>query len=520
LAELTWRSYRPEFVVSSVADLTLAAGLGRVLHQFHFTLPQGSLSQFRLNIPPALKNRVRLTSKEAKLESDGTVLLAKSLEKERPLTLEYSFPLPLDPGSQADSRGAIDVPLVRVEEATRSETKIRIWCEPGIQPALVQGPWEDSPTEVVAGQDSLPILVLRSLGPDPSLRLQLKEVAGLHSTSVLIDRALIQVSITEENMQSYLARFLVSRINTRRLDIQLPGAPVGPIPQVFLGAKRLPVQSAEGGAIRLSVEPQLFREPVILEIAFKAISEGRNGNGVLQTTLYPPLIEQGVFLGAVRWEVTYSPSWISFYQGGGFVPEQRWAWQGGMLTPQPAMSRAELDRWLTGTAASAVTRAEIATPAEDVEPNLVCHQASPETLFLLRVSRQVWLLACSLGFLVIGLTLAVSSIPRALSWAFVAVLGLAGTGIGIYWPGLLTAIIYGCEPGVVIFVFVMAIQWMLRERYRRRVVFLPGFTRSKPGSSMARAGSADRSRVEPSTVDAPPPRPSGIRELPAEVKGS
>ncbi len=520
LAELTWRAYRPEFVVNSVADLTLAAGLGRVRHQFHFTLPQGSLSQFRLHIPPALKNRVRLGTKEAKLESDGTVLLAKSLEKERSLTLEYSFPVPLARGSQPDSGGAIDVPLVRVEQAARSETKIRIWSEPGIQPVLVQGPWEESPTEVVAGQDSLPILVLRSLGPDTSLRLQLTEVAGLHSTSVLIDRALIQVSITQENIQSYLARFLLSRINARRLDIQLPGPPAGPIPQVFLGGKRLPVQSAEGGAIRLSVEPQLFREPVVLEIAFKAISEGRNGNGVLQTTLYPPLIKQGVFLGAVRWEVTYPPSWISFYQGGGLVPEQRWAWQGGMLTPQPAMSRAELDRWLTGSAASAVTRSEIATPAEDLEPNLVCHQGSPETLLLLHVSRQVWLLACSLVLLVVGLTLALSPIPRVLSWAFIAILGLAGAGIGIYRPGLLTAMIYGCEPGVVIFAFIMAIQWMLRERYRRRVVFLPGFSRSKPGSSMARAGSADRSRVEPSTVDAPPPTPSGIRELPAELRGS
>jgi hypothetical protein len=52
---------------------------------------------------------------------------------------------------------------------------------------------------------------------------------------------------------------------------------------------------------------------------------------------------------------------------------------------------------------------------------------------------------------------------------------------------------------------VLAVQWLMHQRYRRRVVFLPGFTRLK-GSTLIRGGG--RPRGEPSTVDAAPPAPS------------
>ena len=43
---------------------------------------------------------------------------------------------------------------------------------------------------------------------------------------------------------------------------------------------------------------------------------------------------------------------------------------------------------------------------------------------------------------------------------------------------------------------------MLQQHYRRQVVFLPGFSRLKAGSSLVRDGSHARPR-EPSTIDAP-----------------
>jgi hypothetical protein len=46
------------------------------------------------------------------------------------------------------------------------------------------------------------------------------------------------------------------------------------------------------------------------------------------------------------------------------------------------------------------------------------------------------------------------------------------------------------------------VQWLLHERYRRQIVFLPSFSRSRAGSSLLRGG-VQRPHGEPSTVDAP-----------------
>jgi hypothetical protein len=82
------------------------------------------------------------------------------------------------------------------------------------------------------------------------------------------------------------------------------------------------------------------------------------------------------------------------------------------------------------------------------------------------------------------------------------------------WPTLLAAVVYGCEPGAVVLVLFAGIQWLLHERYRRRVVFLPSFSRARTGSSNVRNGSSARPRGEPSTVDAPMPQPSSLSPAP------
>jgi hypothetical protein len=86
----------------------------------------------------------------------------------------------------------------------------------------------------------------------------------------------------------------------------------------------------------------------------------------------------------------------------------------------------------------------------------------------------------------------------------VAVLGLSVAVVGLLWPQLLGAVLYGSQPGLLVLAVVLGVQWLLQRRYRRQVVFLPGFKRLKQGSSMVRPGSSGpRPRVEPSTVDAP-----------------
>src|SRR5262249_10296184 len=93
-----------------------------------------------------------------------------------------------------------------------------------------------------------------------------------------------------------------------------------------------------------------------------------------------------------------------------------------------------------------------------------------------------------------------------------AVCVIAVAGAGLLAPGVLPAVAYGCEPALLVLLVVVGLHWLLYQRYRRQVVFLPGFSRAKPGSSLNRP-SSNRLRPappvrEPSTVDAPPERGS------------
>ena len=119
------------------------------------------------------------------------------------------------------------------------------------------------------------------------------------------------------------------------------------------------------------------------------------------------------------------------------------------------------------------------------------------------------MLVCSLTLLALGLGLVLAPLSRALVWTCVAVLAVVVAAMGVVSPAALPAILYGCEPGAVVLILVVATQWMLHERYRRQVIFMPGFTRLKTGSSIVRTGSGARPR-DPSTIDQPPKRPSSI----------
>ena len=122
---------------------------------------------------------------------------------------------------------------------------------------------------------------------------------------------------------------------------------------------------------------------------------------------------------------------------------------------------------------------------------------------------QLWFLACSGGLLVIGLGVSFAALPRVLGWPL-----LGGLLVGVLlarflWPSLFPMLVYGAQPGIVLLTLIFAAQWLLRERYRRQLVFMPGFTRLKPGSSLIHPGSSNRKR-EISTVDEPAKRGSSL----------
>jgi hypothetical protein len=154
-----------------------------------------------------------------------------------------------------------------------------------------------------------------------------------------------------------------------------------------------------------------------------------------------------------------------------------------------------------------LTGLESSPRTDEGEPSLVCWQTALAPLPFLCLPRQAWLLICSATLLGLGLILSFAPLARPVFWSILLALSLALASAALLWSGVIPAVLYGCEPGVLVLLVVLGIQWALQQRYRRQVVFMPGFTRLKPGSSLIRGTGGNRPR-EPSTVDEPPRRGS------------
>jgi hypothetical protein len=567
-ASVSWRTPRPDVAADSVADVTLSGRQAQVRQRLVFPTPQPG-GPVLLWVPESLNpDRVALVGDRARAvpaADEGAappktagfrawlVRLAAAVDKDHPLVVDYSFDLP---GRGAEGRARrFTLPLLLPESASRVETLVRLYSEPGTRPVLIAGgSWEE--VSDLGDRDTLPALCLRGRRPDQPPALLVNEPAAAPPAGVQVERALVQARVGENGSQWYRVRLLVAHVYAPHLDVELPGPPAGlNLKATLLAEKRtrsvnvLPVdengQPSDTGRIaRVPVPPELARKPLILALEYQLLSGRAPDSGLLQTTLVPPLLRGDVGRVPVRVQVRLPANWVPIYLGGGFSVEQRWGWRGWLPAPQPALSSADLERWLhsgfesrfgPGDQAGAD---EAAADADDVDPaGVVCSGARLAPLRLNHFPQQVWLLLCSLALLAVGLGLNLLSLavargapadgassggaagegrppapgprlPRFLFWPLAAGLALAVVLAGLFWPGVIGPVLYGCAPGAVVLLLVLGVQWGLQQRYRRQVVFLPGFARMKPGSSLVRGGSSPSARPrggEPSTVDAPPP---------------
>jgi hypothetical protein len=527
---VAWRPHRPEVVVAAEANVKLNSRQGAVGCTLTFTgAPPPPGRPLLLWVPDGVEGvafpdpeggrELRAEEAQSPPKRSGFRPLWVELpagwmpsDRERRLHLTYFFPLPAagQPGGQ---RFAVPLPLP--DPATRLDARVRLWTAAGAWPKLVAGPWQET-MDWGDGGDTLPALVLKGDRPDLPPVLRLEEAAAGDWPAVLLERALIRVAVAESGYQEYRASFLISQLRTDSLDVELPAAPAGLKLSVRIGTAEhgwravnpAGVEESRTGArlLRLPM-PEQFRTAGVLEIVYE-LPPGNNGT--LQTTLSPPVLRGEGGRGPVRWRVSLPPDWVPLYGQTGFAAEQRWGWRGWLLAPRPAAGDADLERWfLAGSSVPPGAGSPEGTGAE--VPALVCWRSGLGPLPLYHVPQQGWLLLCSLVVLAVGLALYYlvpwASAPRRLFWVLLGLLGLGTALTSLVWPGILSAAAYGCEPGVVVLLLVLGVQWLLHQRYRRRVVFMPGFKRAKAGSSLVRSDShkpLPAKRGEPSTVDAVP----------------
>ncbi len=498
--EVAWQAKRAEAAVRSVAEITLGARRALVRQRFQFVRPP---RQVRLRVPADVLGPVRtLEGSEVRPAEEGTpagtswTALLGPLQEDA-LTLTYSVRLPdLDSG---ESARPLAVPLLLPEGEV--ETKVLVWADADLRVRPAGTAWEELSTEPGSDPDRLPDLVLRGR-PGARLLLQIRRDETAPHAAVTVERALIRVGLAEAGGQTYRARFLLSKLHTRRLDLTLPAAPGRAGLSIRLDGKEVrrrfldeAGRDAETGrTVRLDVEPELYRKPVVLDVHFM-LDLTPNDRGVgLVAPLRPPVVAGAILLGRARWAVEMPPDWMPVYAGGA-TTEQRWGLWGWLPAPRPAASAEDLEMWFSGQTPSLL---------EESEPSLVCWQSVLAPARVLHVPRQAWLLVCSLTFLAIGLGLSFLPLPRAAFWAVVAALGLALAMVGVLWPSTLPAVIYGCYPAALVLLVVVCAQWMVQQRYRRRLIFMPGFTRVAAGSALVRGNGSRLAPREPSTVDQVP----------------
>ncbi|HXG08510.1 MAG TPA: hypothetical protein VNK04_01855, partial [Gemmataceae bacterium] len=509
--DVAWRPHRPDLPVDAAIDLTLTAGNQVVVrHRLWAGGPQPLPAQLTLRVPEAAADTLRVTERGRLLPGprDVTSRMVERTEpvtRANPLVLEYFFPLPAGEERGGPSR-PFAIPLVVPEQATRGETRVRVWSDLGRLPVLAGGPWEEQPIEVVEGHDRLPDLCLRGARPDLPLALRLSESDLVPQAAVLVERALIRATVVQAGQYNYWASFRVSQLRAPHLDIELPAAPASLNLKVFLNGDLVqwhPVPDSAAGAdaarlARLPIGPNLLGRPAVLDMIYQLTpnqpaARGSGyilGNVALQTTLYAPLLRRSGGHVPVRWDVRLPSDWVPLYAGGGFQFEQRWGWRGWLLAPQPAVSGAELEQWFAGDTSerSSPLSLETGETADRGTPSVACWRTDLEPLRLYHAPQQVWLLVCSLGLLAVGLGLYFVLVHRGLYGPIVLLLGAAAAVVGLLWPSVLAVVLYGCQPGLVVLLLVLGFHWLLQHRYRRQVVFLPGFTRlRKSGSSLIRA---------------------------------
>jgi hypothetical protein len=335
--------------------------------------------------------------------------------------------------------------------------------------------------------------------------------AAVTDNNVRVERTLIQVTVGVSGFQNYRAWFLVKTGGAKTLDMELP-APLAGINLKFDvdGKPVRPTAVDESGKpaevskiARVPLAASADHGPVLLRLEYQLPPGRTGGSGLLQTALQPPVVRGETGWNPVRWQVAFPSSWLPLDTDANFRAEQRWGWRGWLVGLKPAPSNGDVEGWSLSSEATGMpptTEGEAAGP-----PSLVGWQTTAGPLRLTHAPQQGWLLICSLALLVVGLVVSQLKRPRGLGWLLALVLGLAAAGVGLYWPSVLASVMYGCEPAMVVLLLVLGSQWLLHQRYRRQVVFLPGFKRTKGGSALVR-GSSNRPRTgEPSTVDAPPP---------------
>jgi hypothetical protein len=509
--DVAWRPYSPDFPVESVIDVVVRGRSAQVHQRLAFGSPprptpaqRPRVGQIELQVPDAIVDLKQIRGgKVEKLRPEkGSVWLTPDGAEQKEVVLEYDLHLSREPAADgAAGRARLTVQTVWPRRVTRQGATVRVWCDAGTQIErkgfdAAREVWRDRGVEAVAGHDRLPALVLRGDGPQLPLALELHEVPDSGIVALVCDRALIQATLEEDGGLLCRARYLVGKINAESVEARLPQRVEQCHLQVRVGGREVtwkPVQGAENVAT-IPLNGAAGAGPIMLELQYRLSPATQDGRLFGVATLHSPQFRSPVRIGRLRWQVSLPRDTVALPVTPGARLDYRWTWN-RLLAPEPASSGVELEAWLAGNGA-----------AGDGSPvSLLFTPASSDVQRVVYQSWMLWVVLISGTLLVLFLALFFLRRSRLVVLLLLGGFALAGLALALSCPAVLPALFYGAQPALAIMLFVLVVHWLQHERSRRQLVFIPGFTRVKGGSSLMRTAKSSKRPREPSTVDAPPP---------------
>jgi hypothetical protein len=506
--DLAWSPVQMQWHIESLIDITLDERQAHIRQRLTFP-PSTAARNLILRATPGFAPVAFRMQEGATIQSSGMELvLAVPPETGSEQIVSFNYAVPLRFREQPSVGRVMDLGILWPISATQCDTRVRFWSQPAagiLQPKLAGGLWEEVPTEAVAGQDTLPQLVLQGTGVSLPLTLQLSEWTGLSRPPLVVDRVLAQVLLAEGGAATYRVRFLVKRVNAPFLEMELPGSPQSIGLEALLNGGRLEALPVVNDVQPVTVGGIVVRVPLpqsanqLLELRYQ-LPAPVGGSRPWNAIFAPPLLRGSAWLGSARWQIMTPDDNVLLTDERSLHAESDWSFRRGIPEARPAYSAAQLENWLRTGSEPDANSDDRSSPGQSIE----FRAASLTGFRLWRIPRLVWLLVSSISILLVGLGLTLLWRAPSLFWpAFALVL----IGMGA-WALLATesaiTFLAASFPGLLVLGVAISVLWWLRRQYRRKVVFLPGFSRADPRSALARSAPSNHRLHEPSTAEVRP----------------
>ncbi|MBM3996685.1 MAG: hypothetical protein FJ303_21405 [Planctomycetes bacterium] len=497
--DLAWRPIQREVIARSVIDITLHEHTAQIRQTLRFPREERApgLEPKPITLKtPAGVGKVTVQPADALMQHDP----AQNLLWLRPNTDTDNVDIVLHYDVAIGKAGVLNVPLIWPTTASQKDAKVRVWITSRLTARLTdatisRGAWKERGVEIAPGIDQFPTLVLEGHGSELPLFFKVEEKPAPTLAAFVASRGLIQVRMLDDGSQQVRARYLIRKLQTPDVNVELPiSLPRFREKLTFsLGKKQIAPEVVDdaGRIVRLRLHPEAAALPSTLEIAYTVPADAVERTSWWRTTLHAPVFPSEIVVARLHWHLTTTTPMISASLGRVVRSEVQWGWQSWLWTPEPVVNSADLDAW-----------PDLANESGTLTASFSLTSSQLETVY--HLPRSWWMLIGSSILVIVVLGPYFSPLPSLAYWLLMLGIGLAVLIASVVFPAAVTPLWFGAQPGAVLCLLFILGHLLIQEQYRRQLIFLPGFTRTKPGLTMVRTKAAQEPR-EASTVDAPPP---------------